>query len=115
MNKVYFADFDGICSTDILALRPSSEKIQTQLYTFILSLPEVNAEVIKGIKGTQLPRVDWQYFSKIRLPVPPINEQKRILATILREQTAVTQCQVLVEMMQNRINQKLAEIWGDPS
>lgn len=115
LNKVYFADFDGICSTDIFVLRPTSEKILTQLFTFILSLPEVNAEVLKGIKGAQLPRVNWQYFSKIRLPVPPTNEQKRILATILREKVAVAQNQILIEMMKSRINQKLSEIWGDPS
>ena len=68
LNKVWFADRDGICSTDILVLRSRDKKISSQLYAMILRNEEFNLEVLKGLKGAQLPRVSFDYLSTIKIP-----------------------------------------------
>ncbi|HAZ16496.1 MAG: hypothetical protein A3H59_00710 [Candidatus Jacksonbacteria bacterium RIFCSPLOWO2_02_FULL_43_9] len=91
LNKVWFADRDGICSTDILVLRSNSEKIIAGLYALILRNDEFNAEVLKGLKGTQLPRVSFEYLSSLKIPFIPLEIQKHLVAEVEKEEEIITQ------------------------
>ncbi|MDQ3132396.1 MAG: N-6 DNA methylase [Acidobacteriota bacterium] len=82
LNKVYFANFDGICSTDILVLRSINGVSDTRFYSDYLRSEKFNSEVLNGIKGAQLPRVGYEYFSKIKIPLPPLSIQKEIVEKI---------------------------------
>ncbi len=73
LNKVWLADREGICSTDILVLRPHSEN-QALFYAKYLLTPEFNQAVLATVSGQQLPRTSW---NKIRdIPVPELSEEQ---------------------------------------
>ena len=79
MNKIYLAEMDGICSTDILVFRVREPEFATFYKHFFLS-SEFNSEVLKMVTGQQLPRTSWEKISKI--PVPPIDIQKRLVKRV---------------------------------
>ncbi len=81
LNKVWLADFDGVCTTEILVLRSTELLIQKYLY-FILQQDKFVQYTISMTEGTSLPRVGWDDISRFRIALPPIDEQKTIVNII---------------------------------
>jgi restriction endonuclease S subunit len=68
LNKVYLAQQEGICSTDILAFRFQSPD-HAHFYAAYLLSDTFNSEVLKGVSGQQLPRTSWGKMQTIKVPV----------------------------------------------
>lgn len=68
-HKVVFAPFDGVCSTDILVIRPTKkEYFPFCLFWFF------NEKVVEhsdlGSGGTRMPRTNWDIVSSYLIPKP---------------------------------------------
>lgn len=113
LNKVYHSEILGICSTDIFVLRGHLDKVYPKLYAFYFLSDEFNAEVLKGIKGAQLPRVGFDSFSKIKIPLPDLPTQARMVAAIERERALVAGCRELMEVMEEKVRRRVAGVWGE--
>ena len=111
LNKVYYSEIDGICSTDIFVIR-GNEKIESKFYSSFFLSEVFNQEVLKGIKGAQLPRVGYDYFCKIIVPYPPIETQRQIVARIEEEQQLVNGNKKLIEKFEQKIKERIARVWG---
>lgn len=82
LNKVWRADRDGICSTDIFALRADHEAVDPVFLAAMLRSSPFNEKVMEQLRGAQLPRVGWGDFSAIEIPLPPLDVQREIVAEI---------------------------------
>ncbi|MCZ7607037.1 MAG: restriction endonuclease subunit S [Planctomycetota bacterium] len=83
LNKVCIPNFDGICSTDILVF-PQNEALDSRYLRAFLSTPEVVSFANHHSSGVQLPRVSFNALGTLKIPLPPLAEQKRIVAEIDR-------------------------------
>ena len=81
LNKVYLANQEGICSTDILVFRFENEYL-AKYYAHYFSMKVFNNEVLKGVSGQQLPRTSWTHLSAIKIPVPPLSIQQTLVSEI---------------------------------
>lgn len=81
LNKVAIADFDGVCSTDILVFRPSPA-ILNKFLLAILSSHEFISYATHHARGVNLPRVPMKAISAFPLSLPPIQEQALIVARL---------------------------------
>lgn len=74
LRKCVMAPFDGVCSTDILALHAKNGAVPA----FLLSLLH-SARVMGFAKrtaiGTKMPRTSWEQLSQCAVLVPPKSEQ----------------------------------------
>ncbi len=111
LNKVWLANFSGICSTDFIVLR-AKEKILPNLYQYLLRDYKFNQVVLQGISGAQLPRIKYDYFSKIKIPLPDIKIQEKIVVEIEEEKKIVEANKRLIEIYEQKIKDKIAEVWG---
>jgi len=78
LNKVWYAGFGGICSTDIWVLRAKENIILDSLLPVVLRFPRVVAMSSAGMTGTNLPRVNSATFDRIEIGLPPVNVQQQI-------------------------------------
>ncbi|WP_280265762.1 restriction endonuclease subunit S [Nocardia wallacei] len=78
LNKVTVAPFDGIASTDILVFPESSEVLSEYLVRIMNSVWFVE-HAHHGSLGVQLPRTSWAAIKDVKIPVPPVSEQGRIV------------------------------------
>lgn len=78
LNKVYLAERDGICSTDIWALRATGE-ILPEFAAHYLRSPAIHVRASQIAVGANLPRVSAVSFDRISLPLPTLPEQQRIV------------------------------------
>ena len=103
LNKVWLADRNGICSTDIFVIRPIDGRVMSSFYAHVFRSDEFKNDVLSQIKGAQLPRVGWQSFANITVPCPPLDVQRAIVAEIESEGELVAASRELGGRMEDKI------------
>jgi type I restriction enzyme, S subunit len=81
LAKVVCPDFDGICSTDIIPIAPS-KNIEKRFLLHFLRLPETIAWAAGRATGVNLPRLSPKELASLEIPLPPLDEQRRIAAIL---------------------------------
>lgn len=114
LNKVHLTDRGGICSTDIWALRATSQIIPEFALHYLRS-PAVHIRASQLAAGANLPRVAAESFDRIPFPLPTLPEQQRIV-DVLRQAEVVTQLRQQFEGLLISAKRHLfVEMFGDPS
>lgn len=82
LRKYAIAPFDGICTTEILAIHPRDGQSDSRFLFHLMQGDGVFATVEALSYGTKMPRVSWTDLSDIVLGVPPLPEQQKIAAIL---------------------------------
>lgn|GEM_PF-1342708 len=70
LNKVWVAEFDGVCTGEAVVFRPNLKKVNTQfLHSLLLSQVTLH-QVVPLQSGTSLPRVSPSDILNVQLPIP---------------------------------------------
>ena len=77
LAKIAAPNFEGICSTDILPIRPSACLDRRYLLHY-LRTPRMVAHAASKAVGINLPRLNPKILESFEVPLPPIQEQRRI-------------------------------------
>jgi type I restriction enzyme S subunit len=77
-HKAALADFDGLCSGDILVFDVKNDRLIPDLLPFMVQTENFFDHAIKTSGGSLSPRTKWKYLSEYEIPLPPAHEQKRI-------------------------------------
>lgn len=80
------------------------------LYLYLLSKHDYFVSQSTG--GAQ-PNISQMLIRKTLVPIVPIDEQKRIVSEISIEMSIVEQNKRLIEIFQQKIKDKIAEVWGE--
>jgi len=86
LAKVVYADFDGVCTSELLTLQPIPEADGKFLFYLLLSDGFISL-VNSMTYGTKMPRASSEQIGNISAPLPPLPEQ-RAIATFLDRETA---------------------------
>jgi type I restriction enzyme S subunit len=76
LNKFTLADDDGVCSTEIWALRPD-QSLCTSDWLFALVQTQAFQAEANRPTGSRMPRAEWSVVAQAPLPLPEIEEQRR--------------------------------------
>lgn len=102
LNKVYFSKLNGICSTDILVLKPNNKVVIPKLlYQYLLS-DNFNQKVLATVSGQQLPRTSWNKIQNLKLPLPPLDTQTQIIAQIETLENQIQTAQAIMDKATDR-------------
>lgn len=96
-RKVAIAEFDGICSSDILVLEANKEKIIPELLPFIVQDDRFFDFAIGTSAGSLSPRTKWQSLSTYKVPLPPYEEQRRISSLLWAAEECIIKNELLIE------------------
>ncbi len=98
LGKVARPDFEGVSSTDILPIKPGLRLDRDYLVHF-LRQPSMVEYAATRASGANLPRLSPTVLGTFEIPLPPIEEQRRI-AAILDQADAIRtkRRQVLVRL-----------------
>lgn len=76
-KKAAIADFDGICSSDILVFAPNTKVIDRQLFPFIVQNDYFFDYAIKTSAGSLSPRTKFKDLANLEFLLPSLNQQKQ--------------------------------------
>jgi len=72
------ANFDGICSADILTIRENPEHISDGFLIAILYSKGLWEFVVQHAKGSLTRRIKWRELASFEFDLPPLDQQRRI-------------------------------------
>ena len=81
LNKHGIAEFDGVCSTDILVF-DTKDTTFNKFINYYFDQQHFIEYAISNSKGINLPRVSESIVLNAKCPLPPLPEQQRIVARI---------------------------------
>ena len=101
LNKVHLANIDGICSTDILVLRPHNPNLAT-FYKYYFLSTAFNSEVVGTVSGQQLPRTSWEKIERILVPSSDV--QRQLVIEVEQLEAKITEAQAVINNATARKN-----------
>lgn len=84
LAKSLHAHIDGVCTTELLVLKPCGELYSRFLLYIILS-PEFVGQVDASTFGAKMPRANWDFVGSLKIPVPSLGLQRLIADYLDRE------------------------------
>ena len=85
LKKIWFADCEGGASGDVLTIQVENKNIVRPKFLFyFLSSDNFFYRFNNSVKGGKMPRGDKNFVMKYEIPVPPIEEQERIVKILDR-------------------------------
>jgi type I restriction enzyme S subunit len=80
LNKVWLAEFDGLCSAEFLVF-PKTDELNNQLLAYRLNSQDFVNFANRQVSGER-PRVDFEKLARFPILLPPLSEQDRIVAKL---------------------------------
>ena len=81
MDKAALAEWDGICSTDILVIKAQSGLLP-EFLAYLVHTSRFIQYAVSTTTGVNHPRTSWKALQKFPIPLPPLSEQREIARTL---------------------------------
>ena len=113
LNKVATPEFAGKCSTELVPLLPR-HGVDRDFLAYLLRRKETVAFVMSSVTGSRMPRADMNALMSMRVPFPPLEEQRRIVNILNR----AARIDALRKRATNRLREFVpalfTKMFGDP-
>ncbi|MFD1752623.1 restriction endonuclease subunit S [Salipiger marinus] len=112
LAKVVAPSVSGVCSTDILPIRPHGNLDKKFLLHFLLS-PKQVAYVANRATGANLPRLSPKELAAMEIPLPPLEEQRRIAGILNATDALRRRRREVLALLDTLPGAIFAEMFGD--
>lgn len=113
LNKVYFAEFEGGCSTEFIVLNSKdSNKISNRFLSIFLMLDCVVRQTKHLMTGNTLPRLQTSDIENLLIPLPPLSTQQHIIDLMDKAYKAKQEKENKAKELLNSIDSYLLEELG---
>lgn len=82
LRKAVLAEWEGICSTDILVLK-ATQNLVPDFLCYLVHTEAFVGHAISSTRGVNHPRTSWHSLAQFNFPLAPLEEQ-RAIAQVLR-------------------------------
>ena len=114
LNKVATPAFAGRCSTELVPLLPRSN-VDRDFLAYLLRRRETVAFVMSSVMGSRMPRADMKALLSMRVPLPPLDEQRRIVDILNRAARIETLRRRAAERLREFVPALFIRMFGDPA
>lgn len=112
LKKVAVADFDGICSGDILVIRAKAKKMLQGLLPYYISADAFIQHAVSTSAGSLSPRTKWKDLAELEVSIPDLKTQSTILEVLQQLDNTVSQLKQQKTTLKHLKQKLLNEILG---
>jgi type I restriction enzyme S subunit len=114
LNKVALPEFSGRCSMELIPLLPHAGVLRGYVAA-LLRHPRVVAEAAGRNTGSRMPRADMRLLMGLEVPLPPLDEQRRIV-DILNHAASIRRLREQAKAKAKELIPSLfLDMFGDPA
>ncbi len=113
LKKAVFAEFDGICSGDIIVIEALPDKILPELLPFIIQNDKLFEYAVAQSAGSLSPRVKWEQLKKFEFELPEIEKQKQLADLLWSIEDSKQSYQNLLSLTDELVKSQFIEMLGD--
>lgn len=113
LKKTARPQFEGVCSTDILPLRPKAGKLDRDYLYHALRAPQFVALASLRATGVNLPRLSPKLLADLDIPLPPLEEQRRIAAILDKADALRAKRREAIAKLDQLLQSVFLEMFGD--
>lgn len=110
LKKVAVADFEGICSGDILVIRAKAKKMLQGLLPYYISADAFIQHAVSTSAGSLSPRTKWKDLADLEFSIPDLKTQEKILEVLQQLDNTVNQINQQKTTLKNLKRKLLNEI-----
>lgn len=114
LNKILVPTFEGKCSTEIVPLLPSAD-LDRRYLAFFLRNTQTVARISEKTSGARMPRANMGFVLGMKLPLPPLTEQRRIVDLLSRAEGILRLRREAQAKTQAIIPALFLDMFGDPA
>jgi type I restriction enzyme S subunit len=114
LKKTARPNFEGVCSTDILPLEPTSRIDRNYLF-HVLRRQSFVDEVSSLCAGANLPRISPKVLAEMQIPVPPLADQRRIAAILDKADALRAKRREAIAKLDQLLQSVFLDMFGDVS
>jgi len=96
LDKAVLADRDGVCTTELLVLRPF-KGVNGRFLACVAHAPQFTRYASSGVTGAHHPRTSWHHIRDFELPAFTAEEQNRIAAIVWEVHQAICHCEAALK------------------
>jgi len=115
-NLKAFAYLDEVPSKTIastgFAILSATDKVIPQFVYHLLFGEYLQEQMVSRMGKGSYPSINQKDVNELRIPLPPLSVQKQIVAQIETEQELVNANKKLTEIFEQKIRDKISEVWG---
>lgn len=93
-----------------IRMRLDRKRCEPKFYAFLLRLPEYRAQMMGG--GANINNLSQDILKAIEIPLPPLAEQRRIVAELDAEAAQMEAVRGLIPRFEGKIQRVLDRVWG---
>ncbi|MCW5864493.1 MAG: restriction endonuclease subunit S, partial [Anaerolineae bacterium] len=102
LNKVWVAEFEGLCSVDQYVYSVNREVATVEFVSWFMRSPTFLSRAPIDTTPGQLPRIRIEEVAAVELSLPPLDVQQQVMEELSREMSAVKQ---LVDSLESQLTE----------
>ncbi len=99
LDKAVLADAPGVCTTELLVLRPKAD-VDSRFLASLLHSPRFVEHAVAGTTGVQHPRTSWAHVSGFDVPTFILEEQRQVADLVWQVHTAIDRAEAVIDEAQ---------------
>lgn len=112
LKKIAVADFNGVCSGDILVIRAKAKKMLQGLLPYYISADAFIQHAVSTSAGSLSPRTKWKDLADFEISLADIKTQEKMLAILSQFDNTINQLKQQEVTLKNLKQKLLNEILG---
>jgi type I restriction enzyme M protein len=113
LAKVLLADFEGICSTELLVVVPDGETIRADFLAEMMRSPRFTESAMAMTAGANHPRVHPDDLLQIKVPVPTLEEQGALMKRVNEAHLRIERAEDEKTAAHSAIGEAISSVWVD--
>ena len=114
LAKIAAPGFAGVCSTEIVPIRPGPQMDRGFLLHFLRQPEQIELATTRSA-GANLPRLSPAELAKFTIPVPPLSEQRRIAAILDQADALRAKRRAALAQLDEMAQAIFVEMFGSPN
>jgi type I restriction enzyme S subunit len=110
-RKVAVADFDGICSSDILTFEAIEERLLPELLPFVVQSDPFFEHALDTSSGSLSPRIRWSQLREFEFPLPDSTTQLRVAELLVAASEAEARQRLLLQSLSEYKFSLASHLW----